>query len=225
MRNIKLANPRLQALLSNLTEICYNKKLVEAASRARDRKDERIPDLHGASEEYLREALKKKLTDYGFPQSIRGLGMTGFPPQMAGLIEPVEKQVKKIGSFLGTPVNALTMIYPADGYIGWHHNGNAPGYNILMSYSLDGEGDFRYYDKKEDKVVIMPDSPGWFVKVGYYPGERAEKERIYWHAAQTKQQRVSVAWIMNHRQMWISMIEEITGGDYDKEFVLSQGNP
>lgn len=225
MRPIPLKNERLVTLLSTLTDICYTPTVMQYAAKFKSRRDDLIPEHYGVSDEYLRTALTKKITDFGFPRTSLGMGMNGVPTDRIDIIDPIEKQVKKVGKFLGTHVNALTMIYPDKGFIGWHHNGNAPGYNILMSYSQDGEGDFRYYDKKEDKIVVLNDTPGWFVKVGYYPSERSETERIYWHAAQTKKQRVSVAWIINHRPMWLSMIEEITGGDYDKDFVQSQGNP
>lgn len=224
MRPIPLKNARLETLLTTLTDICYTDTVRKFAAGTRDRKDNLIPDLHGASDEYLKSALTLKVNDFGFPRSCLGLGMSGVPPSKMEVIDPIEAHVKKIGKFLGTHQNALTMIYPDNGYIGWHHNGNAPGYNILISYSQDGDGDFRYYNKKDDKIVVINDKPGWFVKVGYYPSEKTETDHLYWHAAQTKKQRVSIAWIINHRPMWLSMIEEITGGDYDKDFIQSQGN-
>lgn len=224
MRPIRLNNEKLMTLLSTLTDICYDKKIVDLVSKDYVRKDKLIPEFYGVSDDYLKKALTLKVRDFGFPRTAHGLGMSGVRPKDWHLIEPIEDHVKKIGKFLGTHVNALTMLYPKNGFIGWHHNGNAPGYNILLSYSLDGEGDFRYWDKDKKEIVIMKDKPGWFGKVGYYPSDTKEVDRVYWHAAQTKQQRVSIAWIMPHRPMWISMIEEITNGEYDKDFILSQGN-
>lgn len=224
MRPIKLQNDRLKTLLSTITELAYNSNLVEVISKTRNRLDDLLPNLYGVSDEYLHAALQKDVREYGFPRSCWGLGMNNnFDPRLYERIKPVTDQVSKIGKFLGTPTNALTMMYPDNGYIGWHHNGNAPGYNILMSYSQDGDGDFRYWDSEKKEIVILKDTPGWFVKVGYYPSDTKEAKRVYWHAAQTKKQRVSIAWILNHRDMWMNMIHEITGGDYDKDYILSQG--
>jgi hypothetical protein len=147
--------------------------------------------------------------------------MKEFEPALIQVTEPIRNIVDKIGLYLGTPTNALTMAYPDKGFIGWHHNGNAPGFNILMTYSQDGDGCFKYYDCFEKKIVTMPDVVGWSVKVGYYPDERKETERVYWHCAETKKQRISVAWVINHRPMWENMIDSITEGDFDKS-VLHQ---
>ncbi len=92
-----------------------------------------------------------------------------------------------------------------------------------MTYSQDGDGCFKYWDWVEKKIVTHPDPVGWSVKVGYYPDERKETERVYWHCAETKKQRISVAWVINHREMWIDMINTISEGTYDPA-VLKQNH-
>lgn len=223
MQFIPLKSARLEKFLTSITDQLYTDKLVKLIGKTKKRGDNLITDVHPCSDEYLQKAFKLKLTDYGFPRACLGMGMQNnqADPSLYELIAPIEKTVEKIMRYLGSPTNALTMAYPDKGFIGWHHNGNAPGFNILMTYSQDGDGYFKYYDHTTKSIVNMPDPVGWSVKVGYYPHEVREKERVYWHCASTKKQRISVAFILNHRDMWENMIDTISDGTFDKA-VLNQ---
>lgn len=215
MQFIPLKNPRLTKLLQNITDVLYQEKYVKLIAKTRDRKDSMQPQNYGCSDEYLHEAFKHRVTAYGFPQSCLGMGMKEYEPALLEVTKPIHNTIDRISNFIGSPTNALTMAYPDNGYIGWHHNGNAPGYNILMTYSQDGDGCFKYWDSVDKKIITHPDPVGWSVKVGYYPNERTETERVYWHCAETKKQRISVAWVINHREMWKDMINTISDGTYD----------
>ena len=220
MRSIPLNNARLQTLLSSLIDRTNEPHIAKLIQRARETKDSLQPGANGRTEEYLREAFKLKLTDYGYPRSCLGQPLREMYDDM---MMPVSRQVEKIGMYLGTPYNALVMAYPANGYIGWHHNGNAPGYNILMTHSIDGDGRFKFWDGDEQQIKVIEDKPGWQVKVGYYPSDRKEPDRVFWHEAETAQTRISIAWVIDHRDMWENMIESITNGEYDRDYILSQG--
>ncbi len=227
MKNIKLNNRRLKTLLSDTIDIVFNDQSLQkliTRTKPRGKGDKLIDGPHPTSEEYLRKALSLKVRDFGFPRAVLGLGSSlGKSPENYEVFTNLDHQVTKIGKHLGTPMNALTMIYPDRGYIGWHHNGNAPGYNVLCTYSQDGDGKFMYYDRATDKIIVMPDQQGWSVKVGYYASEKAGDDKVYWHAADTSKQRITLAWILNHKDMWSNLISEISDGDFDRDFVLSQG--
>lgn len=220
MNFIPLKNPRLIKHLQSVTELLFRDNYKKLISKTRPAVDSLQPGTYSCSDEYLFKARSLKLEDYGFPRACLGLGMKEFNPELLEVIDPIHKITNKIGSFLGSYSNALIMAYPDKGYIGWHHNGNAPGYNILMTYSQDGNGCFKYFDRKTDKIVTMPDQPGWTVKVGYYPNQRNERDRVYWHCAETSKQRISIAWILDHRDMWENMISTISDGDYDKKVLF-----
>ena len=69
---------------------------------------------------------------------------------------------------------------------------------------------------REKKIIIgMKDSPGWTVKVGRFPGYRDGYDRLFWHRATTKNPRITVAWIINEKDLWIDMIKEISDGSFD----------
>lgn len=216
MRDIKLSNERLATLLSSITDLFYNGEVKDLVFNYEAVKDPRIEDLHPCSMEYFDKARTFSIEEYGFPQACKGVSESSLHPQDYDKLATVRKKVSRISNFLGTPVNALVMSYPDNGYIGWHHNGNAPGYNVLLTHSQDGKGKFSYYDYATDSVVHLQDKPGWNVRVGYYPNQYTEPERVFWHAADTEKQRITLAWVINHKDMWKNMIDEITGGDYDK---------
>lgn len=224
MKSIKLKNGRLETLLSNTIELFYNDSVRELSKTLPDRKDKLIPDLDPCSDDYLFTAFKLKLSDYGYPRALRGTpqaDMEKMRPENK-TIAKLPVAISRISRFLGSPNNALSMYYPEDGFIGWHHNGNAPGYNILMTYSIDGDGGFSFWDYDTKSIHTIPDKKGWSVKVGYYPNERKEADRVYWHMAKTKKERITIAWVINQKEMWKNMIDEISQGDYNRDDVLGQ---
>lgn len=225
MREVTLKNSRLQGILSSISDVVFDdKNLSKLSQRQIHKGDDLIQDLHPASDEYFTKARQLPIQDYNYPRSSLGTQTHAYERGGSGFFhELVSKQLMKLQNTLGCQSNALCMLYPDDGYIGWHHNGNAPGYNVLFSYSQDGDGYFKYYDKEKDKIIYMQDNPGWNVKCGYYPDERREPDRVYWHAAATKKARLSVAFIINNRDMWINMIEYITDGDFDRHYLEGQG--
>jgi hypothetical protein len=217
MKPVKLKSERLTTLLSSITDEFYSGVVKDLVFSLPEQKDKLNPNFHPCSDEYLFEAFKHPVSEYGFPRAVLGLGMNNASQQIWDKVESVRKKAARIGNFLGTPVNALIMSYPDNGYIGWHHNGNAPGYNVLLTYSQDGDGNFSYWDYNTKSIVRLQDQPGWNVRVGYYPNERKEPNRVFWHMAETKKQRVTLAWVMHNKDMWINMIKEITKGDCDPE--------
>lgn len=224
MKSIKLKNARLETLLLPIIDLFYNDDIRKITDKGRIREDALIKEFHPVSEEYLYKAFTLKLSDFGYPRGVKGISLTDLQtlnPREKNVVE-IPKTISRLSRFLGTHHNALVMYYPEDGYIGWHHNGNAPGYNILMTYSLDGDGGFSFWDYSTKSIKTIPDKVGWSVKVGYYPNIKKEPNRVYWHMAKTKSPRVSVAWVLDQKEMWKNMIDEITGGDYDHDDILGQ---
>lgn len=224
MKSIKLKNDRLKTILSSTTEYFYSDSVRELSKKCKERKDNLIKECHPTSDEYLYAAFKHPIKQYGFPRALLGAGagdMLNISPKDDNLLA-ISKITARLKRYLGTQREALSMYYPEDGYIGWHHNGNAPGYNILVSYSIDGDGGFSFWDYETKSIKTIKDNVGWNVKVGYYPNERKEPERVYWHMAKTKNPRVSIAWVIDQKDMWKNMIDEITEGDYDHDDILGQ---
>lgn len=227
MKEIYLKDQRLESILSSIIDKVYEQETLEEICKHYNKnliKCKRIPELHGASDEYFRAALNWPLKQFAFPSCRNGVSTLIENPVDSKLFQnKVTPGVKKLRRHLGVQRNALIMMYPKEGFIGWHHNGNASGYNILFSYSLDGDGYFSWYDKEKDEIVKMQDKPGWNVKCGYYPDENKEPERVYWHTAYSNSPRLSIAYVIDNREMWKNMIEQITMGEYDENIIAGQG--
>ena len=94
---------------------------------------------------------------------------------------------------LGAHTSALLSYYPPGGFVGWHTNYDANAYQVLFTWSETGEGFFEYYDKKNDKIIKIPDVPGWQCR-HYYFGAGDEEDLHCWLAAYTECQRITLAY-------------------------------
>lgn len=143
----------------------------------------------------------------------------GFPEECYGNdlidrnISPFYDQVydirERLKRTLVSPTCAVMMYYPTGGYMGWHNNHNAPGYNILLSYTQNGNGFFRYKDPETGANVTMMDKPGWTAKVGYF-GEKSEPDKLYWHCARAYEPRLTLGYVIPDETFWKMMIEDIS---------------
>lgn len=208
MKRITLANKKLIATLQNTTKNIFRPDRMELIeSEIRKRLDKNIPEYEGWEDEYLFEAMKKPVADYGFPAALNGQELVQMPNKR--VFEDIWVHIKEIQDVIGIGYHALSCYYPPGGYIGWHHNGNAPGYNILMTYNETGDGWFKYYDMKTKQIIKMEDTPGWSIKVGYYGRLTNEKDKLFWHSAYTKSPRLTISFVTNHLEMWNDIIDDI----------------
>ena len=133
------------------------------------------PDLIGAPEKHFGQPVSK---------------MVRVDPSWEDYMQKVKYD---FASQLGAHTSALLNFYPPGGYVGWHTNWDANAYQILFTWSIDGNGYFRYYDKSADKIVTIPDVPGWQCR-HYYFGAKEEVEDHCWHAAYTSSERITLAY-------------------------------
>ena len=164
---------------------------------------------YGTSVEYL-EQLQEE-AHLGFPECSKGVSFGTVPRRYPIEWEAKVKECdKKLIRFLGARNGAVKMYYPKDGFLGWHNNANAPGYNIIMSYTENGDGYFEYEDPDTKKLVRLQD-PGnsqWTIKVGYFGGHD-EQDKLFWHTARTNEPRLTLAYVIPDQWMWEEMIMDI----------------
>jgi len=160
----------------------------------------------------------------------QGRGHDGFPAKLIGielapkdvwtnqayriaLVEKTERLKAELQGWTGTRTNALSAVYPAGGFISWHNNANAPGYNVLFTWSSEGDGQFEYVDPITKEHIVVPDVKGWQCKVGYY-GTYEEHDKLMYHAARTNCLRSTIAFMFNPnetgKQMSEMLIEDIS---------------
>lgn len=167
--------------------------------------EKKLDTQYAVSDEYL-TLLKAKPDNVGFPEEAYGADFKFVKAYNTNIFQDRVRELDKaLMAFTGSGTSALKMFYPPGGYIGWHNNANAPGYNILFTYSETGEGDFRYIHPRTGELVILPDKKGWSCKIGYYD---VVEGNPLWHAAWTGCNRLNWAYII-HPSLWIDMAEEL----------------
>ena len=144
----------------------------------------------------------------GFPKYCHGVDMlTSIAP--AEYMKRFVQVGEDLNHWFGAKHCAVQMYYPKNGYMDWHNNGNASGYNILISHSDNGDGYFRYQDPKTSEIIDLWDKPGWNIKVGYY-GSHKEPDKLVWHCARTfSSERITFGYVIPDKEMWEMMIEDI----------------
>jgi len=170
-------------------------------------RDSGITPEYACGEEYLLHMQGKKVD--GFPEKVNGIDLLKSPSLFQSLNDSLKVLDNELLAWSGSRNNAVKMLYPKGGYMGWHHNANAPGYNILLSWSEKGTGYFRYQDPITKEIVTMHDTPGWTCKVGYY-GAWNEKDKIIWHCANAEhEERFTLGYIIPHEGLWEDMWMDI----------------
>lgn len=215
MQSLSDLNPDLLKILTEFSDFFYGRdfshlepliglhekmKNVSVKSMARE----------AVSEEYLRKAAAEPPMRYGFPRHSWGLELTMDRQfiQDKELLEKSQKANSDLMNFFGARNNALQMFYPSGGYIGWHTNCNAPGFNIVLSCNPGADGYFEHYDHVNDKFVRFQDKAGWNCKVGYF-GSDKEPEKMYWHCAYTNTPRLTFSYVIYDQNIWADMVDDI----------------
>lgn len=135
------------------------------------------------SEEVLRNEYLPTWQDHsGYPSEHRSTGihelMNLYPEEYRAYHDYVRFELSQE---LGCASNALFSYYPPHGIVGWHTNWNAYSYQVLFTWSENGDGYFTYYDKENDKVIKVQDKPGWNAKTYYFAPIEEDKHHC-WHA-------------------------------------------
>jgi len=126
----------------------------------------------------------------------------------AELIKRYSDYNTELCSILCTKNNALTTMYPPNGFIGWHNNANASAYNLIFSWSETGDGHFQYIDGETGEIIIMKDRKGWNCKAGYFGSYNEHESKLVYHSAETDCWRMTVSYMFNRTEMSAKIQEE-----------------
>lgn len=202
MRFIDL-NPEILEILNRHSEWFFDQDLSELYIDQRGDSERE----HSRSFEYLKEMLEKPMgkgegEHHGPPEVVRNahFGPGSKCPQK--FKDESSRFNDELVKFLGAKYSAVHVFYPEDGYMGWHNNWDAPGYNILFNYNK-GDGYFEYWDG--EIITTLPDWQGWSAKVGYYGGQ----DEPFWHCAGGGP-RITLGFVIPDKNMWEMMVEDIT---------------
>ena len=198
MKSIEIKNKDLINLLNDYSD--WFESIDKSLIKVEGEKDE---NEYYTSDEYLEKIDKEK--HKGFPEKVHGIDLVFCNSTDNDIRKRIRKVDLDFNSVLGSERCAVKMYYPKGGYMGWHNNHNASGYNILLSYNKNGKGFFRY---KTDKTYTMYDKPGWTAKVGYY-GNNKEPDKLFWHCARAYEDRLTLGFVIPDKSFWKMMIEDI----------------
>lgn len=210
MNPIEINNPRVLEILKSGVEIVDNKDYDIFPLPA---KNENMENWVGDS--YLKYIIDLKEKHDGYPKSSKSWNFCKVHHQhikdMEGY-ERIENFKTDLVAELGVRHNALFAIYPPGGYISWHNNQNAPGYNVLLTWSENGDGYWKHLDPETKEVVTIQDKAGWQCKYGYY-GSYSEPNNLLYHCAATNCWRITIAFVFNSddtgRMMAEMMVEDL----------------
>jgi hypothetical protein len=161
------------------------------------------------SEEYRDKIISLGATHDGFPDSMRGYSFqhTRMKLDPKGDLDVQQEIVKKHAELIfgfeeeyALKNNALFVLYPPGGYISWHNNANASAYNIILTWSENGNGHFSYVDPNTGKTVRMQDKPGWQCKLGFFGSYEDPKSEMCYHAAYTDCWRMTISFIFDRSE-------------------------
>jgi len=164
------------------------------------------------SDEYMHEIINMGSGHDGFPKVLKGFaGLKHEGGDMRGkVIKDASRTLNtKLMEFMSARNNALNACYPPGGFISWHNNANAKGYNIIITYSENGNGWFDYWDLEKQERVRIQDVPGWQAKMTYF-GPYDDPDKLCYHAAYTDDYRITVAFVFDEAdEFWEEVIEDL----------------
>lgn len=215
MKSVTIRNGETLGVLNEFLDIWWDK-------RETDLKNFRLHSKDVNREDYINDEYKNKIINQGVMHE-------GYPEQMYAysLKNAISNNVilnydnhihdnyiklnEKMQINLSTRHNALCSVYPPGGFISWHNNANAPSYNLIFTWSENGNGYWKHVDPYTGKDVVVQDVPGWQCKAFYFGAYEDKHEDIVYHMASTDCWRMTISYIFDrtHKQFWEDVIEEI----------------
>lgn len=194
MAEITIRNKELLSTLDGFVEDMFNNSTYNDPKCFTFREESDMDKgEYYCSEEYLQDCLSRFPTLVGPPDRYFAIPIAKlvreYPDQWTDYMQKVKYD---FAADLGAHTSALLSYYPPGGFVGWHTNYDANAYQVLFTWSKDGNGFFRYRDK-DGSIVTEQDVPGWQAR-HYYFGAEHEIEDHCWHSAYAGGERLTLAY-------------------------------
>lgn len=221
MKSVNLKNQEVLETLDKMKDIWWKEKEVLQEYYHLNSPEANREDY--ISEEYREKIMHMGSAHDGYPEKLKGynLKLSGLHqennylhkkgPGGLHISEKFNSLNTELQSLLSTNRNALAAVYPPGGFIGWHNNANASAYNIILTWSENGNGWWKHVDPQSNEVVTVPDVPGWQAKAFYFGAYEDGIENVVYHAASTDCWRMTVSYIFDrhHKEFWEDVMEEL----------------
>lgn len=210
MRSIPIKNAELLSILNRMVYLFREKYTPEKTNNM-------IGNINHNSVDWVGEAYRDKIVrmgkdHIGWPENARSYALKpdhykGNDPSYRKDFSQLDEDIK---TELGINTNALSQLYPPDGFIAWHNNADAKGYNLIFTWSETGDGWFKYIDNNGKEVTIK-DKKGWSCKASYF-GDYID-DQVCYHAAHTNCWRMTHSFVVSEKdkEFWLDCIEHIIG--------------
>lgn len=214
MRSVNIKNNEILNILNEFKNIWWNKRETDLTKFKLTCEEANRRDY--ISTEYKNKIINMSSAHDGYPEKLKGYNIKlDFDNNLKFSDTTINNDYIKINEklqqILGTRHNALCSIYPPGGFISWHNNANASSYNLIFTWSENGDGYWKHVDPYTGKDIIVPDLPGWQCKAFYFGAYEDGPENLVYHMASTDCWRMTVSYIFDryHKQFWEDVIEEI----------------
>tara|TARA_A100001234_G_scaffold218601_1_gene227898 strand:+ start:354 stop:1019 length:666 start_codon:yes stop_codon:yes gene_type:complete len=214
MRNVEIKNKDILDTLDKYLDFYYNRdKYISAGLKLQGHAftDREI----WINDEHRDNIINLGHGHSGFPEAsicynlaVRAKGKDTVLPPTEG-IKKYTKLNAELQEKLCAKYNALCLMYPPGGFISWHNNANAYGYNIVFTWSETGDGYFKYRDPHTEEDVIIQDVKGWQCKAGYFGGYSEPKENLVYHTASTDCWRITISYLFTRDEMSLGIQEDV----------------
>lgn len=213
MRSVEIRNKEILEVLDEFKDLWWDvrenlEEYYYYLGKDAERKD-------WISKEYKNKIMGMGNSHDGYPEKIQSFSLMIKDSLAHKRNVDLEKKYSelntKIQILLGTKTNALCSVYPPGGFISWHNNANASAYNLIFTWSENGDGYWKHVDPYTGKEVKVQDVPGWQCKAFYFGAYEDPPEDIVYHMASTDCWRMTISYIFDreHKQYWEDVIEEL----------------
>jgi hypothetical protein len=206
MNPVDIVNSELKDILERISRIVQSIDPDKVRQIPRDETPE-----EWCGEDYRKHIISKGRGHEGFPEMLAAACLEPGKfiydgEERTRILQDMESCIAELCSWAGAHRRALTAIYLPGGFISWHNNANAHGYNVLFTWSEEGDGQWEHIEPVTGEHVVIPDVKGWQCKYGYY-GTYDEPEHVLYHAAKTNCLRCTVAFVFNGNRTGKNMAE------------------
>lgn len=203
MKEIVVKNKRVLELLNE--SLYFMNHLDELNKITPDDNDKKAEDY--LNEEYRTKIKNMGSAHNGFPEILKGYPLKSYSEHShhsdkigfsSEWLEKYNNITQELGTELAVRNLAVHTIYPPGGFISYHNNANATGFNLIFTWSETGDGYFEYRNGSNGEDYRIQDRKGeWVCRYGMFGSYYQDEHPIVYHEAYTDCWRMTIAFVFS----------------------------